>query len=66
MTKGDSYATESKEEVSRLSPAGDIETWFRIYATSKGGTRFHVEISEDQLERADEILTARAKKLDAI
>ena len=66
MAKGDSYTTESKEEFSKLSKAGEIETWFRIYATSKGGTRFHVEISEDQLDQADEVLTARANKLDAI
>ncbi|MBA7563505.1 hypothetical protein ES708_05164 [subsurface metagenome] len=64
--KGESYTTESKEEITRLSKAGEIETWFRIYATSKGDTRFHVDISEDQLDQADAILTARAKKLDAI
>lgn len=58
--------TEPKEEIRRLSKAGEVETWYRIWATSKGGTRFHVDVAEDQLEKADELLTKRAKQLDAI
>ena len=60
------YTVESKSEFRRVSPAGEVETWYRIFATSKGGTYYHVEVTEDQLERADELLTARAKQLDAI
>jgi len=66
MAKGDSYTTESKEEFSKINKAGEIETWFRVYATSEGGSRFHVDISEGQLDQADSILSARAKKLDSI
>ncbi|MBA7593035.1 hypothetical protein ES708_35245 [subsurface metagenome] len=66
MAKGTDYKVEEKEEIRKLSKAGEVETWFRIYATSKGGTYFHVEVPEDQLDKADEALTKRAKELDAI
>lgn len=66
MAKGTDYKVESKEEIRKLSKAGEVETWFRIYATSKGGTYFHVEVPEDELAKADELLTARAKQLDAV
>lgn len=58
--------TEPKEEVRKLSKAGEVETWYRIWATSKGGTRFHVDVPEDQLENAGELLLKKAKALDAI
>lgn len=60
------YTVESKEEIRKLTKAGEVETWFRIYATSKGGTYFHVDIPEEQLDKADTLLAARAKQLDAI
>lgn len=60
------YTVESKEEIRKLTKAGEVETWFRIYATSKGGTYFHVDVPEDQLDKADETLSKRAKELDAI
>ncbi|KKK67094.1 hypothetical protein LCGC14_2957520 [marine sediment metagenome] len=66
MSKGTDYKVEKKDEVRKLSKGGELETWFRIFATSKGGTYFHVDIIEDQLDNADAILTTRAKKLDAI
>lgn len=66
MPKSTDYIVESKEEIRKLSKAGEVETWFRIYATSKGGTYFHVDVPEDQLNKSDELLTARAKQLDAI
>lgn len=66
MAKGTDYKVESKEEVRKLDKAGEVETWFRIYATSKGGTYFHVDVPEDELDKADEVLTARAKQLDSI
>lgn len=62
----DLYTVDSKEEIRKLSKAGDVETWYRIYTTSKGKTYFHVDVPENQLDKADELLTARAKKLDAI
>jgi len=66
MSNGQAYKVESKEEIRKLSKAGEVETWYRIYATSKGGTYFHVDIPEDQLDKANEVLTARAKELDSI
>lgn len=66
MVKGADYTVESKEEVRRLSKAGEVETWYRVWATSKGGTYFHVDIPEGQLDKADEVLAKKAKELDAI
>lgn len=66
MSNGETYTTESKDEITRMTKAGEVEISFRIYATSKGGTRFHVEIGEDQLDQAPAILAARAKELDSI
>lgn len=66
MTKDADYTVESKEEIRKLDKAGEVETWFRIWAASKGGTYFHVDVAEADLDKADELLTARAKQLDAI
>lgn len=66
MAKGTDYIVDSKEEIRKLSKAGQVETWYRIWATTKKGTYFHVDITEAQLARAEELLTARAKELDAI
>lgn len=66
MAKGTDYTIKTKEEIRKLSKAGEVETWFRIYATSKGDTYFHVDVKEDELDKADEVLTARAKQLDGI
>ncbi|GAI79069.1 hypothetical protein ES708_09262 [subsurface metagenome] len=66
MGKGTDYTVDSKEELRKLSKAGEVETWYRIYATSKGGTYFHVDVREEELDKADALLTARAKELDAI
>lgn len=62
------YVVESKEEIRKLTKAGEVETWYRVWATSKGGTYFHVDIKEADLtkEKADAILIKRAKELDAI
>lgn len=61
------YRVDKKEEIQRLVK-GEIQTFFRVWATSKGGTYFHVDISEADLDttRAEAILTKRAKDLDAI
>ena len=66
MAKGTDYTVESKEEIRKLSKAGEVEVWYRIWATSKGGTYFHVDIRSDQLAKADDILTRQAHTLDAI
>jgi len=66
MTKGIEYQVEKKEEIRKLSPAGEVLTYYRIWATSKGGTRYHVEVAEAELETADKLLTKRASDLDTI
>ena len=66
MAKDTDYKVESKEEIRKLSKAGEVEVWYRIWATSKGGTYFHVDIRSDQLAKADDILTRQAHILDAI
>lgn len=66
MAKGVEYTVEKKEEIRKLSTAGEVLTYYRIWATSKDGTRYHVEVAETELEMADSLLTKRAKELDAI
>jgi hypothetical protein len=66
MGKGADYTVKKKEEVRRLTETGDVEFLWRIWATSKGGTYFHIDVPEDQFDKADELLTAKARKLDAI
>jgi len=66
MPKGTDYKIDSKEEIRRLGKGGEPEVWFRIWATTKGGTYFHVDVPENELSKADELLTARAKALDTI
>lgn len=60
------YTVQRKEEIRKLNQAGEIETWYRIYAISKGGTYYHVEVPERNLDVAPKALTERANKLDAI
>jgi hypothetical protein len=66
MSNGQAYKVESKEEIRVLAKGGEVETHYRIWATSSGGTYFHVEVAEDQLDKAPALLAARAKKLDNI
>jgi len=66
MVEAALYKVESKEEIRKLSKAGEVETWYRIWATSKKGTYFHVEVPEDKLDKSDEILAKKAQQLDAI
>ena len=66
MSHADLFKVESKEELRKLSRAGEVETWFRIWATSKRGTYFHVDVPEAQLAQADAVLAKRAQELDAL
>jgi hypothetical protein len=66
MAKDTDYKVDSKEEIRKISKAGEVETWYRIFATSKRGTYFHVDIRESDLGRADDYLTKKAQALDAI
>lgn len=66
MTKDADYRIIKKEEIRKFSPTHEILTYYRIWADSKGGTYFHVEVPETELANADKYLTKRAKELDAI
>ena len=66
MGKGTDYKVEKKEEFRVVTKEGGVETWYRVWATSKGGSYFHIDLPEDNLDNADNVLTARAKKLDSI
>ena len=60
------YTVESKEEIRKLSPGGEIETWFRVWATTKKGTYFHMDIPEKDVGTDEEttLLSARAQAID--
>lgn len=60
------YRVDTKEEIRRLDKAGNLETVYRIWATTKKGTYFHIDVAEDQIAKADAALAARATELDAI
>ena len=66
MSNGAVYTVESKEEIRKLGKAGEVEIHYRIWATTKKGTYFHVDVPEDELDKADNYLRPRAEKLDAI
>lgn len=66
MGRSDNYKTEKKEPFRRVTKEGEVELWYRIYATSKGGTYFPIEVREDQLDEAPKLLEEMAKKLDSI
>ena len=66
MAKDTDYTVEEKEEIRKLGKGGEVDVYFRIWATTKKGTYFHVDVHEDALDKADEVLTDRAKQLDSI
>lgn len=66
MPQDMSYTVLSKEERTVLDENMKPVTLFRIWARSKGGTRFHIEVSEGDLASAPKLLEARAKQLDSL
>lgn len=60
------YTVEKKEEIRKLSKAGEVLTYYRIWATSKKGTYFHVDVPEAELGSSEATLTKKAQELDAI
>jgi len=66
MAGNKNYAVQKKQEISKLNQAGELETWYRIYAVSNSGSYFHIEVPERNLSQASELLTERANILDAI
>ncbi len=66
MPNDPSYTIGRKEEFRKMDLSNEVLTWYRIYATSKGGTYFHIEVKETDLDKAPGMLSAKAKQLDAI
>ena len=66
MTKGTDYTIDHKDEIRQLGRGGAVVTVYRIWATSKGGTYFHLDIPEADLEKVDGALTLKAKRLDSV
>ena len=60
------YTVEKKEEIRQLGKGGEVTTSYRIWATSKAGTYFHLDIPEAELAQADARLTAKARLLDSV
>ncbi len=60
------YTIGRKEEFRKMVQTGDVETWWRIYATTPKGTYFHVELPDRDLAQAPQLLENKARQLDAI
>ena len=66
MAGAKAYTVDKKEEIRQLSKGGDVVTLYRMFATTAGGTYFHIDVPEADLGKADKLLTDRAVALDAI
>lgn len=67
MVEKPSYTVESKEEIRILDrKTGEPYVAYRIWATTKKGTYFHVDVPEAELDKAPALLDKKAKELDAI
>ena len=66
MPQDTSYTTGRKEPVRRMTTAGEVEDWWRIHATSKGGTPFWIMVRDADLAQAPAMMAAKAKQLDGI
>lgn len=60
------YTTEKKEEIRTLDRTGQLLTIIRVWATTRKGTYYHVDVPESEIAAADKMLTAKATQLDAI
>lgn len=62
------YTKEKVEEIRSLDKEGELVTIFRVWSTTKGGTRFHLDIPERLLgtDKAIEMLNKRAEEIDAL
>lgn len=63
---GANYTTDRKEEFLDYTDKDKLVTVYRIYATSTGGAKFHVDVAESKLGEADKLLSERARILDEI
>lgn len=66
VPKGADYLVDRIEETRRISPHGEVLTYYRIWATSKKGTLFHIEVAENEMEKAPQLLQKRAQMLDSL
>lgn len=62
------YSDVSMIEITIVTPQGQIQRVWRVSATSKGGTRFTVEVPDKDLETGAvaKALSEKARILDAI
>jgi hypothetical protein len=60
------YTTVRKESFRRMDDVGDVKSYWRIYAKSKGGTLFNIEIPDVEILQAPAALLAKAKQIDSI
>lgn len=63
---GKGYEVVKKEPIRKVSREGEVNLGFRIHAQTSGGTRYWVEVGDDQLDDASSMLEAKAKQLDGI
>jgi len=65
---GEAYTVESIEERKRINEAGRIERFYVLTAKTALGTRFTVDLSEDEADakKAKGIVTERAKRIDSL
>jgi hypothetical protein len=66
MVAPKNYTVDRKDEIRQLSKGGEVVTVYRIFATSAGGTYFHVDVPEVDLKNAEALLAAKAQTLDSI
>lgn len=66
MPNNATYTTGRKDEFRRMNQDGDVENWWRIYATTTRGTRFNIEVRDKDLAQAPAMLAAKAKEVDSI
>jgi len=60
------YTVGRKEPQRRMTTQGEVEDWWRIHATTRGGTPYWVVLRDADLATAPALLAAKARQLDAI
>lgn len=65
MAGNAAYTVDHKEESFEYINKKLVTSW-RIWAISTGGTRFHIDVLDSDLDKAPLRLTAKAQELDAI
>jgi len=62
------FTVDSKEEIRSMGKGSEIITKWRVWATTKGGTYFHIDFPEKDFvkEKVDKALAAKATVIDSI